>query len=74
VADNCAFAEKFSFPFQLLSDPDRKIGMAYEACKSASDGYPARHTYVISPDGIIEHAIDTADPAGQAAALLEVVG
>jgi peroxiredoxin len=55
----------------LLSDPDRSVGLAYGACDSASDGYPRRHTYLIGPDGRIEQAIDTQDPAGQAASILE---
>jgi thioredoxin-dependent peroxiredoxin len=71
VDDNRAFAEKFAFPFRLLSDPERKVGLAYGACKSAEDKYAARYTYVIGPDGVIEQAIDTKDPAGQAQALLQ---
>jgi peroxiredoxin Q/BCP len=70
-ADNRAFAEKFEFPFQLLSDPQRKMGVAYGACKTDKDKYAARYTYVIGPDGRIKEAIDTKDPAGQAATLLE---
>jgi len=69
-AENKAFAEKFSFPFRLLSDPARTAGMAYKACESAKDRYAKRFTYVIGPDGRIEQAIDTKDPGGQAAALL----
>jgi peroxiredoxin Q/BCP len=70
VADNRAFAEKFQFPFPLLSDTSRAVGLAYRACDKASDGYARRFTYVIGPDGRIEQAIDTKDPGGQAAALL----
>lgn len=70
MAENKAFAEKFSFPFRLLSDPDRKVGLAYKSCESAKDRYAKRFTYVIGPDGKIEEAIDTQDPAGQAGALL----
>jgi len=69
-AENAAFAQKFSFPFPLLCDVDRRLGVAYGACKSAKDGHAARITYVIGPDGRIEQAIETKDPAGQATALL----
>lgn len=47
--------------------------MAYGAIASKADAYPARYTFVIGPDGKIEQAIDTKDPAGQAAALLELL-
>lgn len=66
VAENKAFAEKFDFPYRLLSDPDRVVGQAYAACASADAPYAKRITYVIGPDGKIERAIDTKDPAGQA--------
>jgi len=70
VEENRAFADKFGFPFRLLSDPDRAVGMAYKACETAGDQYARRYTYVIGPGGAIEQAIDTKDPGGQAAALL----
>ena len=70
VEENRAFAEKFGFTFRLLSDPERKVGLAYKACESAKDRYAKRLTYVIGADGKIEQAIDTKDPAGQATALL----
>jgi peroxiredoxin Q/BCP len=74
VAENKAFADKFEFSFRLLSDPERKLGLAYRACESATDQYARRYTYVVGTDGTIEHAIDTKDPAGQAAALLANLG
>lgn len=70
--ENRAFSEKFSFPFRLLCDTDRAVGLAYGACESADAGYASRFTYVIGPDGRIEQAIDTQDPAGQAEAILGV--
>jgi peroxiredoxin Q/BCP len=70
VAENQAFAAKFSFPFRLLSDPERAMGLAYGACTDAKDKHAKRITYVIGADGKVEQAIDTKDPAGQAAALL----
>jgi len=73
VEENRAFAEKFQYPFQLLSDPERKVGLAYGAADGPKERYAKRFTYVIGPDGRIEQAIDTKDPAGQAAALLPTV-
>lgn len=49
------------------------MGLAYRAAEKADDSYARRYTYVIGPDGRIEHAIDTKDPGGQAAALLDVL-
>ena len=71
VEDNRAFAEKFELPFRLLCDTDRRVGLAYGACDAATDGYPRRYTYVIGPDGTVEQAIDTKDPGGQAAEILQ---
>jgi len=68
-AENKAFAEKFHYNFPLLSDVDLKVGRAYKAADTAQDKYAKRFTYVIGPDGRIEQAIDTKDPAGQAEAL-----
>jgi peroxiredoxin Q/BCP len=68
--ENKAFAEKFGYTFPLLCDVDRKVGLAYGACKSAKDRYAVRLTFVIGADGKIEQVIETKDPAGQAAALL----
>ena len=69
-AANKAFAEKFGYTFRLLSDTDRKVALAYGAAEKKDDGYARRYTFVIGPQGVIEQAIDTKDPAGQAAALL----
>ncbi len=73
VAANKAFAEKFSFAYPLLCDPDRKVGLAYEACDDATATYAKRITYVVGPDGKIESAVETKDPAGQADALLKTL-
>ena len=67
---NRAFAEKFSFPFRLLSDTSRDVALAYGAARSRRDRFPARYTYVIGPDGRIVEALDTKDPGAQAAELL----
>jgi len=71
AAENQAFAEKFGYTFPLLCDVDRKVGLAYKAAESPKDKYAKRYTYVIGPTGTIEQAIDTKDPGGQAAALLQ---
>ncbi len=60
-ADNKAFAEKYSFPFSLLCDVDRKIALAYGAVTGSEDQYASRITYVIGEDGNIQEAIEKVD-------------
>ncbi len=73
-ADNAAFASKYGFPFLLLCDTERSMGLAYGACDAVTDGYARRLTFVISPEGVLEEAIETQDPGGQAAGLLARYG
>ena len=58
VEENRAFARKFDFPFQLLSDPERRIGLDYHAASDPDQGYADRITYAIGPDGTILQAFD----------------
>jgi peroxiredoxin len=60
-ADNKAFAEQNDFPYRLLSDTTREMGLAYGACKDKSAGYPDRITYVIDAEGVIEWAAKVSD-------------
>ena len=70
VEENRAFAEKFNFPFKLLCDTERKIGMAYGAGDSPDAGYAKRITYVIGEDGRIAQAIGQVNAAAHPAELL----
>ena len=54
--ENARFAKKFGFPFPLIGDTDRKIGLAYGACKSPKDEYAQRIAYVIDEEGEIAQA------------------
>ncbi len=56
AAENAAFAAKHQFPFPLISDTDRKLGMAYGACDNAKDEYARRIAYVIDENGKIAQA------------------
>jgi peroxiredoxin Q/BCP len=53
VDENAAFAAKFDFPFPLLCDVKREIGLAYGACDTSDAEYARRITYLIGPDGRI---------------------
>ena len=56
MAKNAAFAAKYDFPFSLLCDTEREIGMAYGACDSPNARFAERITYVIGPEGKILQA------------------
>ena len=49
--DNAAFARKFSFPFLLLSDPDRSLALAYGAANDASAQFAKRVSCLIDEQG-----------------------
>jgi thioredoxin-dependent peroxiredoxin len=72
--DNAAFAKKFHFPFPLLCDTGRKIGLAYGAADSEKDEYARRIAYVIDENGRIEQAHAKVDPASYPHTQLETLG
>jgi thioredoxin-dependent peroxiredoxin len=61
--ENKHFAEKFNFPFPLLCDTERKIGLAYGAADSPKDEYARRIAYVIDENGKIAEAHAKVDAA-----------
>ena len=56
VEANRKFAEKFEFPFDLLSDSDKSLAKAYGAFDPASPNSARRAAFVIGKDGKIAHA------------------
>jgi thioredoxin-dependent peroxiredoxin len=70
VEDNAAFAKKFNFPFTLLCDPERKVGMAYGACDNPKARYAERISYLIDEQGRIARAYPQVDPRDHAAVVL----
>ncbi len=73
-ADNLAFKDKFGFPFDLLSDVDRKVGLAYGAADDADAQYARRITYLIGPDGKIMKAYGEVKPADHPRQVLDDLG
>lgn len=61
VDENAAFVKKFDFPYSLLCDTDRSLGVAYGACDSPSDQHARRVSYIIGADGSITHAFEKVD-------------
>lgn len=62
VDDNRAFAEKFNFPFLLLSDVNHEVGRAYGAEDDERSQYARRIAYLID-DGKIAKTYDVKKPA-----------
>jgi peroxiredoxin Q/BCP len=70
-----SFADKFSLPFKLLADADKKVATAYGVMKE-KNMYGrkvmgvARTTFVIGPDGKIKHIFENVKPDGHAEEVL----
>ena len=79
VASHKKFAEKYSLPFILLSDPERKAIEAYDVwqekvnCGKVTMGV-VRSTYIIDENGMIEKAMPKVKPDTNAAEILEYLG
>lgn len=68
--ENAAFAKKFNFPFPLLCDTNRAIGLAYGARDDAKAGYARRISYLIDESGKIQKAYDAVNPRSHPAEVL----
>ena len=79
VASHVKFAEKYSLPFVLLSDPELCAIKAYDVwqekkmCGKVSMGV-VRTTYIIDENGIIEKVMEKVKPDTNAAEILEYLG
>ena len=69
--ENRAFAEKFDFPFDLLCDTERELGMAYGACDDPEEGYAKRISYLIDKNGLIAKVYANVQPAEHPAEVLK---
>ena len=58
VESHKAFADHYSLPFTLLSDPDNRIRQLYGAT-SALGFVPGRVTFVIDRKGIVRHVFSS---------------
>ena len=79
VASHVKFAEKYSLPFILLSDPERLAIEAYgvwqekKMCGKLSMGV-VRTTFIIDENGVVEKVMDKVKPDTNAAEILEYLG
>lgn len=63
VCENAAFAKKFEYPFPLLCDNTRQIGLAYGACDSPDAATARRISYIIDPNGKVVCSYSTVKAA-----------
>ena len=63
---NCAFADKYGYPFKLLCDTDHALATAYHATDPNDATAPRRISYLISPDGKIVKGYDPVKTATHA--------
>ena len=68
VDKNRAFAEKFAYPFKLLSFD--KSADVFEAADASDPDWPARVSYLIGPDRRIVKAYETVNPSTHPAQVL----
>ncbi|RUR01295.1 thioredoxin-dependent thiol peroxidase [Labedella endophytica] len=79
AAKQTAFRERDALPFDLLSDEDKAVHLAYGAWgEKNSYGKTVtgvlRSTFVISPDGTLEHALYNVKATGHVAMLRKKLG
>jgi len=72
------FADKESLPFTLLADADKKVAIAYGVLQEKNMYGKkvmgiARTTFIIGPDGKIEHVFEKVKPANHAEEVFEFV-
>lgn len=68
VAKNRAFAEKFAYPFPLLSFD--KAADPFGVDDPSDPGWPRRVSFLIAPDGTIAKVFDPVVPAAHPAEVL----
>ena len=69
------FAQKFDLPFTLLADADKKVAEAFGVMKEKNMYGKkvwgvARTTFIIGPDGKIQHIFEKVKPDGHAEEVL----
>lgn len=60
IDDNRAFKEKFGYGFELLSDVDEQVGVAYEVRDPGTEKvhFAKRYGYLVGRDGVIVKSYD----------------
>lgn len=76
VASHVKFAEKYSLPFTLLSDPELQAIQAYDVWQEKKNYGKismgvVRSTYIIDENGVVEKVMPKVKPDTNAAEILE---
>ena len=71
VEANAAFAQRYRFPFPLLSDTTYQVCRAYGVCDSPGTSVANRVTFVIGSDRRILRVYEDVRPEEHADAILE---
>ena len=79
AASHLRFAEKYSLPFIILSDPELEAIKAYGVWQEKkmygkTTMGVVRTTFIISPEGVIERVMEKVKPDTNAAEILEALG
>ena len=79
VSSHVKFAEKYSLPFVLLSDPEHKVIEAFGAWQEKKNYGKVsfgtvRSTFIIDENGMIEKVMPKVKPDTNAAEILEYLG
>lgn len=61
VEANRAFAEKYGYPYRLLSDPTRTTAAGYDVDDPDDPGYPLRVSFLIGRDQRVVKVYDVTD-------------
>ena len=72
--ENKVFKDKFSFPFDMLCDTEKSMGIAYGAAGDASASHPARISYLIDPEGNVAKVYGKVVPADHPDEVLRDLG
>lgn len=74
VANNRSFRDKCTFPFPLLCDTTKELGIAYGAADDTSAGNPRRITIVVGPDGKVARVYPKVDARTHPQQVLDDLG
>jgi|YNPBryunderm2012_1023409.scaffolds.fasta_scaffold12001_4 peroxiredoxin Q/BCP len=67
---NAEFVKKENFPFRLLSDTERSLGVQVGAADSPGRLFARRISYLVGPDGKVLKAYEKVDPSTHASEVL----
>jgi peroxiredoxin Q/BCP len=63
---NAAFVKAEGFPFRLLSDESHRLAVSTGAADSTDAPVARRISYLVGPDGKVQHVYDSVNPASHA--------